>query len=632
MLEFIRNRAQGFFAWLIVGGIIITFALFGINQYLSGGGDTSVAKVNGEGISQARLEQAYYQQRQRLEQMFGGKLPAMFSEKMIKQQVLSQLVAQEVMVQAAWDNGMRVSDAQLASIIRSIDAFKEDGKFSRSKYEQLLRNQGMTPGVFESRVRRDILSSQFESGYRDTAFVTKAETDNLLRLQKQQRTVGYLQVAIAPFIKAAEVSDEEVQDYYKNNQQRFMQPEQVKVDYLDLNVSDLMKNIEVKDETMRARYESQKINYTTPEERKASHILIRVKKDAPKEKDEAAKKKAEELLARIRNGEDFAELAKQESEDPGSAGKGGDLGFFGKGAMVPAFEDAAFSLKKGEVSDLVRSPFGYHIIKLTDIRGGEVQPFDKVKDKIRKEIQTERADQRFYDMADQLANLTYEHPESLQAASEELGLPVKTTDYFTRRGGTGIAGNPKVAEAAFSDEVLKRDNNSETIELGRNHLLVLRINDHQPEHLRPLEEVKDSIVSSIKNDKALEEAKKLASSLQEKVQNGESPESLATTDWTTWNEPKSVTRDDKSINGTIASTAFTMPAPADGGISSDTASLRSGDQAVVVLYQVTDGDPAKATEDERKKARDQLLSAKANAASDAVMAGIRGRMDITIKQ
>lgn len=632
MLEFIRNRAQGFFAWLIVGGIIITFALFGINQYLSGGGDTSVAKVNGEGISQARLEQAYYQQRQRLEEMFGGKLPAMFSEKMIKQQVLSQLVAQEVKVQAAWDNGMRVSDEQLASIIRSIDAFKEDGKFSQSKYEQLLRNQNMTPGIFESRVRRDILSNQFESGYRHTAFVTKAETDNLLRLQKQKRTVGYLQVAIAPFIKAAEVSDEEVQDYYNNNQQRFMQPEQVKVDYLELNVSDLMETIDVKDEMLRARYESQKINYTTPEERKASHILIRVKKDAPKEKDEAAKKTAEELLKRIRSGEDFAELAKKASNDPGSASKGGDLGFFGKGAMVPAFEDAAFKMKKGEVSDLVRSPFGYHIIKLTDIRGGEVQPFAKVKEKIRKEIQTERADQRFYDMADQLANLTYEHPESLQAASEELGLPIKTTGYFTRRGGTGIASKPKVTEAAFSDEVLKRNNNSETIELGRNHLLVLRINDHQPEHLRPLEEVRDSVVSSIKNDKAQEEAEKLSSSLQEKVQSGESPESLATADWTTWHEPKSVTRDDSSINETIVSRAFTMPAPAEGAVSSDTASLRTGDQAVVVLYQVTDGNPAEATEDERKQASEQLLSAKANAASAAVMSGIRGRMDITTKQ
>lgn len=632
MLEFIRNRAQGFFAWLIVGGIIITFALFGINQYFTGGGDTSVAKVNGAEISQGRLEQAYYQQRQRLTEMFGGELPPMFTEKMLKQQVLSQLVAQEVMVQAALDNGMRVGDRQLADIIRRADVFHENGEFSRSKYEQLLRQQGMTPGMFESRIARDILAAQFESGFTDTAFVTAHEVDELLRLQNQQRSVGYLRVALAPFEKAASASDAEVEEYYQANQQRYMVPERVKVDYIELDAGQLAADIQVDEQTLRARYEAQKINYSTPEERQASHILIEADENAAQEQLDAARQKAEALLARLRQGEDFAELAGAESDDPGSAKQGGDLGFFGRGAMVPAFEEAAFALKEGELSDVVQSPFGFHIIKLTGIRGGEVQPFDKVRDKIRQDIQNEKAEQRFYDMAEQLANLSYEQPDTLKPASEELGLPVKTSDYFTRQGGPGIAAEPKVAAAAFSDDVLVRGNNSETIELARNHMLVLRINDHQPEQVRPLEEVRTQIVSAIKREKALTEAKARSASLLEQVRAGESPAALAAGEGVQWHAQQTLGRDSKELEGAILDAAFRLPAPDADAVSSDSVALRSGDQVVVVLYTVTDGDPAAVDEAGREQVRKQLLRAASNAASEAAMAGVRGRMEISVKQ
>jgi len=632
MLEFIRSRAQGFFAWLIVGGIIITFALFGINQYLSGGGDNSVAKVNGAGISPMQLERAYGQQRQRLAQMFGGKLPPMFTEKMLKQQALSQLVSQEVIVQAAHENGIRVGDTLLSSLIRSADVFKENGKFSRTKYETLLRNQGMSPGMFEEQVRRDIIASQFESGYRDTTFVTKAEVDNLLRLQNQQRSIGYLTVAIAPYTKSATVTDAEIQQFYKENQQRFMMPERIKVSYLDLNVDAITDAIKVDDAMLKARYDAQKMNYATPEERRARHILIKVPEDASKDKVDAARTKAQSILQKIKQGEDFAKLAMSESDDPGSAKRGGDLGYFGRGAMVPAFEDAVFSMKKGEVSDLVRSPFGFHIIQLEGIRGGDVEPFDKVKDKIRKDIKREKAEQKFYDMAEQLANLTYEHPESLQVASEELGLPIQTSDFFTRQGGKGIASNPKVVSAAFSDDVLARDNNSETIELGRNRMVVVRIKEHHPEMERPLDEVKEAISNKLKQDKAREQVKAQADALLNKVRDGEKPASLAVQGGITWQPKETLTRDDKKTDGAILKEAFSMPAPQNDGISSGTVALDSGAEAVVVLYDVMDGDPAKADDKQRSQARAQLLRSATNAITSEVMDGVRGRMDITIKK
>jgi peptidyl-prolyl cis-trans isomerase D len=631
MLELIRNRAQGIFAWIIVSGIIITFALFGINQYFSGGGDNSVARVNGAPISQNQLERAYSQQRQRLTEMFGGKLPPMFSEQMIKQQVLGQLVSREVLVQAALESGMRVGNAQLVGIISSAEVFQENGKFARSKYEQLLNRQGMTPGQFEAGVRRDILASTYESGFRDTAFVTKAEVDNLLRLQNQQRTIGYLTVAIAPYEKEAKVSDDEINTYYQDNSQRFMQPERVKIAYLDLDIADLAKAVKVDEQALRSRYEAQKINYSTPEQRRASHILIKVAEDASPDVVEKARKKAEAILARARKGEDFAKLAKAESEDSGSAKKGGDLDFFGKGAMVPAFEEASFKLKKGEISDLVRSPFGFHVIKLTDIRGGDVKPFDKVKDQIRKDIQNEQAEKKFYDMAEQLENLTYEHPESLQLAADALGLPIKTSDYFSRKGGKGIAANPKVVTAAFADDVLLKGNNSSSVELGRNHVVVMRIKDHQPEAVRPLAEVKEQVISTLKREKALSAVKKKAAELLSKVRGGTAPAKLSESKRVTWTAEKALKRDAEKVDKAILQQAFSLPKPHNGSVSNSVA-LATGDQAVIVLTKVVEGDPAKADEKQRAEARSQLQRAVATASTEAAMSGARARMDIVTKK
>ncbi|MGM0594357.1 MAG: SurA N-terminal domain-containing protein [Pseudomonadota bacterium] len=632
MLEYIRNRAQGVVAWIIVGLIIVVFALFGINHYFTGGGDNSVAKVNGSPITERQLQQAYFQQRQRLTEMFGGELPPMFTEKMIRQQVLSQLVAQEVMVQEAVESGMHVSDAQLAQIIRSAEAFHEDGKFSQEKYQQMLSAQGMNPGMFETRVRRDILAAQLESGVRDTAFVTRAEEDRMLRLQNQRRELAYLQVAIAPFEANAEVDPAEVEAFYQDNSQRFMQPERVKVDYLELNAENLQEAVEVDEQTLRSRYQAQQINYTSPEERRASHILIQAAEDAPEAELAAARDKAEQLLAQIRDGADFAALAEAESDDPGSASQGGDLGFFGRGAMVPAFEEAAYALEQDEVSDVVQSPFGFHIIRLTGVRGGDAQPFEAVRDEIRKDIQRERAEERFYDLADQLANLTYEHPDSLQLASDELELPIQSSDYFTRQGGEGIAAHPEVTGAAFGEEVLVRGNNSEVIELGRNRMVVLRVSDHQPEQVQPLEEVRDEIVTALQREKAREQASALVTELNEQIAAGEEPAQLAERDGVSWHPAQWVERDGDEVAPAILDTAFRLPPPAADGFVSESVALRSGDQAVVMLYRIEEGDPEAASEQEREQVRDQLLKGYGDLAGDALMSGARSRMDVTVKQ
>ncbi|HEY9148480.1 MAG TPA: peptidylprolyl isomerase, partial [Gammaproteobacteria bacterium] len=362
-------------------------------------------------------------------------------------------------------------------------------------------------------------------------------------------------------------------------------------------------------------------------------ILIQADESASRGELDEAKERAQALLERLRQGEDFAELAKSESQDPGSAPQGGDLGFFGRGDMVPEFEEAAFALEgEGALSEVVQSPFGFHIIKLTAVRGGEVKPFDEVKEKILADVRLEQASQQFYDMAEQLANLTYEHPDSLQLASEELQLPVKSSDYFTREGGEGIAANPKVTAAAFSDDVLIRGNNSETVELGRNHLVVLRINDHRPEAAQPLQEVREAIFNHLKREKARIAAQALAEELLQKLRAGEAPQDLAAAAEVSWHEGRTLGRDDDAMDRNLLEQAFRLPAPEQEATSSSVVAMGSGDQAVVVLYDVVDGDPAAASDEEREQMRNQLLQAETSAVSEALMSGVRSRMDITIKQ
>lgn len=632
MLQYIRERAQGVIAWIIVGAIILTFALFGINQYFSGGGDASVAKVDGVEISQGQLQSATLQQRQRLEQMFGGKLPAMYTDEMLRSQVLQQLIEQEMLVQAAHESGMRIGDATLAQTILGIEAFHEDGKFSNTRYQQLLQRQGMLPGTFEQRVRRDLIAAQFTGGISETAFVTKDAVDEYLRLQLQQRSVAYLTVPMSKFQGEVQVSAEEIAAYYEQHRSQYMQPERVKVDYLELNIEDIAGGITVDEAEVRERYEARKINYTSPEERKASHILVKLSGDSSEEAVAAAKQKAEKLLERIRKGEEFAKLAKAESDDPGSAPQGGDLGFFGRGVMDPAFEEAAFALKKGEVSDLVRSSFGFHIIKLVDIKGGEVKPFAEVKDEIKKEIQNERAEQQYYDMAEQLANLTYEHPESLATAAEELQLPVKTSPFFSRNGGPGIASEPKIVESAFSDEVLARGNNSETIELGRNHLVVLRLNKHEPETQRPLAEVRAGIVSTLKRDKAKAQGQELAIAVEERLRAGEKPAELAKALGIEWNKRQDMLRDNTEVDRTIVTEVFQLPKPVEGEKQIERISLPSGDQTVAILYSVQEGNPAEASGKERQQAVSRLEQASSMADLTSVVSTIRSTTDITTRQ
>lgn len=626
MLQFIRERAQSWIAWVIVILIIVPFALWGINQYFDGGKEAPAARVNDADISQQRLQQAFSQQQQRLREMLGANYrPEMFPEEKMRQQVLDGLIEQELLVQIARNSGMQIGDPLLAATIHNIPGFQVGAQFSQEAYDRTLRARGMSPAGFEADVRRDMLTQQFYAGIVRSDFATPLERHEMQRLQGQQRDIGFLVLPVADFMAQAEVSDDEVQKYYETQSALFMQPEQVSVAYIELSAAKIAASIAVGEEELRARYEAQKSNYSAPEERHARHILIRIETGAAAEAEAAARAEIEKLLAELRGGADFAELARKHSQDPGSAAAGGDLGFFGRGVMDKAFEETTFALKAGELSEPVRSVFGYHLIKLEEIRGGETKPFDEVSEKIRQEIRNERAEQVFYEQAEKLATLTYEHPDTLDEAARQLDLSIQKSEPFSRRGGPGLLANPRLLNAAFSEDVLVRGNNSEAIEVGRNHLLVLRVLQHQPEMRQPLDSVREEIVSRLRREKAAVAAGEAATALEQQLQQGSEPELVAKGARAQWTSKQGVTRNDSSIDAAVSRMAFAMARPEQGQARWEQTSTAGGDVAIVAVYAVHDGEIA----DSEASAAGDLERAAGEAAFAAVLGSIRASAEIS---
>ncbi|HEY0720229.1 MAG TPA: SurA N-terminal domain-containing protein [Gammaproteobacteria bacterium] len=630
MLEFIRSKAQGWFAWIIVGAIIATFALFGIEQYIRSGSKSNVATVNGEEISQARLQEAYQAQRQRLQQMFGENFnPEMFPEARMKEQILDELIKQELLIQAAADNGLRIGDEQLAGMIREVPQFQRDGKFSQAAYEQAVRSLGQSVAFFEERARRELLAQQLQAAVMGSEFATAGEELGLMQLRKQTRDVGFMALPASNYEKDVTVSEDEIGRYYQENASRYVVPEQIAVDYIELNAQTMATGITVSEQEIAERYESQKINYRTPDERKARHILIRVAKDADEKSVAEAKNKIEALAQRIAKGESFAEVAKANSQDPGSAQQGGDLGFFGRGVMDPAFESAVFALKKGEISQPVRSAFGFHLIQLDDIRGGDTKPLSEVHNQIAAEIRQEQAEQKFFELAGKLGNIVYEHPDTLEEASNQLGLPLQQSPVFARSGGPGIAANPKVVTAAFSDKVLKDGENSEVIEVNDKHLVVVHLREHTPEKSRALEEVKAEITAQLKKNKAKVRAEEVADTLLSRLGQGEDPQVLAKEAGVEWRRVEHVTRDGAEVPPAVVAQVFRMahPANATSPVTAK-ATMPDGGQALIALYGVAT--PSQPDSGESDMLKRQVQQAHAEAAFNAMLASLKAKA--TIKQ
>jgi peptidyl-prolyl cis-trans isomerase D len=492
MFEFIRTH-QRLMQFALLLFIFPSFAFFGLEGYTRfRDGDNAVAKVAGQSITQPELDAAQREQMERFRQMFGERFdPKMLDTPEAKKNILDSLIAQRVLAAEAAKNRLSVSDQALQQTILTVPGLTgADGKFDVERYRALLAAQGMTPAMYEARVRHDLTLQQVQGGVMNTAFAPKAVASRLSDLNDQEREVQEQLFKTSDFASQVKISDEMLKAYYEKNASQFEIPEQVKAEYVVLNSDAVAAQITVSDADIKSYYDQNAKRYSDEEQRRASHILIKADKDKA-----AAKAKAEKLLAQLRkNPADFAKLAKENSEDPGSAERGGDLDFFGKGMMVKPFEDAVFKLKQGEISDLVESEFGYHIIQLTAIKPAAVKSLDEVKGQIAADIKKQLAAKKFTEMAEQFTNTVYEQSDSLKPVADKLKLKIETVSGLTRTPNPAIAPNapynqPKFLNALFWDEAIKNKRNTEAVEVAPNTLIAGHVIEYKPVTRRPFEEV-----------------------------------------------------------------------------------------------------------------------------------------------
>ncbi len=610
MLTSIRERAQGWIAWIIIGLIIFVFAVWGIESFFTPNPNVPVLTVGDTEVGLREFQAAYQEQRDHLRSVLGSEPERVgFSEERIKQQVVDNLIERIVLANTARSVDMRIGDATLAAQIDAFGAFQVNGHFSKDRYEQVLRNQGMTPAGFEQKMRGSLLLQQFYSGVTDTAFITPKRLDDYLRLEGQTRDLAYIVLPAAHFLEKAVVSDEEVQHYYGEHGDAYQTSEQVSIAYVELSAAALAPGIAVTDADLQTYYQENRANYRQAERRRASHLLITLDEKADAATVAAAEAKVADLRRQILGGAPFEEIARANSQDPGSASQGGDLGFFGRGAMVKPFEDAVFSMKEGEISEPVHSSFGIHLIKLTGIEPTHDQSFEEARAQVTQELRRTRAEKLFFDRSDPLANLAYEHPDSLDPTATQLGLTIQHAGPFARTGGEGIAAESKVTASAFSEDVLARGNNSEPIELTGNRLVVLRVTNHQPIRRQSLEEVRGTITATLRQEKAQQMAKAEGEGFVKDLRAGTDPVLLSEKATFHWKRVGFVNRKASEPAHEVLSAAFQLSQPTDQKPVYEGLVLPNGDFAIMEVLGIKEGDPAAASATTREDARRQLIKA-----------------------
>jgi len=634
MLQAIREKAQGWIAWAIVILISVPFALWGIQEYLGVGSEPEVAVVEGEKITQRMLDQRTRDFRENMRLSLGDAYRAdFFEDSTLKRQVLDGMVEEAVLAKNAVDWNLRTSDMQARGFISSIPAFQRDGRFDQQSYETAVRNRGMSRAGFEQNVRQDLLLGQLRSGVRDSAFVTETELATRVRLNNEKRKLSYARVAADQFLDQIEFSEADLKSYYEANLDRYRTPERVKLSYVLLDAATLASLVDVNEEALEQYFEDHRTEFVAPEERAMRHILISVSPSATEEEVEAASIKADELLAQVREGGDFAILAKENSDDPGSAGSGGDLGWVERGLMVPPFEQAAFELNKDEVSELVRTDFGFHIIQVTDIRGGSDAGFADLREQVESAFRKFEAENLYFDYAERLANSAYESPDSLTPASEALGLKVQTTDWITRDAVLpGALGSPRVVNAAFADDVLVEGNNSELIEVGQQQALVVRIAEHEPAGVKPFADNLDLLGKDYKVDKASEAAAAAgAKAIAELDAGGKSLEQLASDKAWALEQPGEVGREQPAVPAEVLAKAFGLKPPEQGATGYAGVVSAEGDYMVIAVSGVQGGELAALSDVERQGVVQQATNGAASAQLRYFTRSLRDRAKVELK-
>jgi peptidyl-prolyl cis-trans isomerase D len=555
MLQNIRDNSQGWIAKTIIGVIVALMALTGFDAiFQATTHKNEAAKVNGEEISQNELSQAVDMQRRQLMQQLGKDFDAsLLDEKMLRESALKGLIDRKLLLQGAEQAKFAFSEGALDQVILQTPEFQVDGKFSSERFDQVIRQLGYSRMQFRQMLAQEMLIGQLRAGVAGSGFVTDAEVLAFARLEKQTRDFATLNVKADP--AAVKLTDDEVKAYYDEHAKEFMTPDQVIIDYVELKKSSFFDQVAVKDEDLQAAYQKEIANLS--EQRRAAHILIEVN---DKTTEAQAKAKIDEVQARLAKGEKFEALAKEFSQDPGSANNGGDLGYAGPGVYDPAFEKALYSLSKDQVSGPIRTDFGYHLIKLLGVEAPEVPTLASLKDKLTRELKAAQVEQRFVEATKQLEDSAFEASDLAQPAAD-LKLTVHTSKPFGREGGEGVAANRAVVTAAFSTEVIDEGANSTAIELDPETVIVLRSKEHLKPAQLPLESVNVAIRTQLTKEHASAAAKTKAEKLIADLRDGKAPLDKAV-DGQNWKATEAATRGQEGVDPAVLQALFRMPKPA----------------------------------------------------------------------
>ncbi|MBW8190379.1 SurA N-terminal domain-containing protein [Neiella marina] len=559
MLEKIREGSQGTIVKVVLGAVILSFALAGVGSYLGNPTELLAAKVNDQKIYSQALENGVRDERMRLEQQLGEQFDLMASnpafEQQIRASVLEKLITEALFDQAVAKNGLSVGDEQIRQAIVNMPGFQQDGVFDNELYLSLINRQGYSAASFREMMRADMSRRQFVSGVLGSDFVLPSEVDRIDALLNQTRSVRYWKIDTAKLAADVIPTEEQVQTYFDAHQYMYQQPEMVSVDYLHVDADALARDIEISDEEVADYYEANSALYRTAAERRASHILF----ENSDEGREAALKVQAELAA----GSDFAEMATTYSTDSFSAENGGDLDWFAAGVMGDAFDDAVFGLEKeGDISQLVETPFGLHLIQVTGIRPEATKPLADVADDIRAEQQRNAALERYYELQEEVTNLAFEMPESLDDIASETGLSVQSTDSFSQANPPAAIADPQVIRAIFSEQVLRDRLNSDPIELAEGQLMVVRVKEHQPARAKTLDEVKPQVAKVVAMEVAAEQANEIADQYLAQLKQGETPLIEAQQPITLLTE-SGFARDSMELDRAVRDRAFAMSKPAE---------------------------------------------------------------------
>ncbi|MGB2221634.1 SurA N-terminal domain-containing protein [Neptunomonas sp.] len=588
MLQSIRDNSQGIVAKVIVGLIVVTFALFGVESLVSlTAGSNAPASVNGEEITEQELYQAtQIQRRQLLSQMGENANPALLDENVISGMVLESLIEQKALLISAQDKGLYVSDRMLDQMIIETPDFQIDGKFNSDQFQAVLRNAGLTPLMYRDLMRKERILAQEANAYQLSSFVVPAQLKQVVDLETQTRSGNYFTMPLDIEAAKVAVTDDEIKARYDQERNSLTTPEQVVIEYIVLDKQAMRDAITVTDEELQSEYQQRQASFAPQNERHVAHILVEI---SPDQDDEAALAKAESIKSQLDQGAAFDELAKAESDDIGSAQSGGDLGNVTTGMLSEPFDNAMLALKPGDVSEPVRTEFGYHIIKLISETESTMPSFEELKRSLEDDIVTRKVESEYVEGLEQLADTTYSAGD-LAEPSEVMGLPIEVSAPFDRSGGADVfTSNAQVIEAAFADEQLNEGLNSTPIEIDQDRTMVLRVKDHFEPRELSLEEVSDQLRDQIAYDNASKALNEKADSKLAALNSGTSLSMAA--DDAQVNALESLSRSASSAPAEVVGKLFAMPHP-DGAPTASKAVLADGSVAVIQLTAVTQSEAA----------------------------------------